>query len=144
MKLKACPKCGCKRLGERWAKGRMLTQYCHGASSFGDYEEDTRCNWVGEPYIPETKRITNTDTLRLNEFSGWHYIVYDKYGHVQTDSATHDTRGEAMEALEESLTPRADYNDPAAPYTAVLFNVPSHVTIRGKMYRFKNGKVTKA
>jgi hypothetical protein len=116
--------------------GRKLEQYCNGPDG-----ED--CTWVGEPRIPEKKRITNTDTLRLDEFFGWHYIVYDRYGHVQTDSATHDTRAEAMKALEEDLTPREGYDDPAAPLTAVLFNVPSHVSVKGKMYRFKKGKVTK-
>jgi hypothetical protein len=121
----------------------MLQQYCHGASSFGDYEEDTQCGWVGEPRIPERKRITNTDTLRLDEFFGWHYLIYDKYGHLSTDSATHDTRAEAMEALEEDMTPKEGYIDPAAPLTAVLFKVPSNVTIKGKMFKFKNGKVTK-
>lgn len=136
MKLNVCPKCGSKNLGDRWAMGRKLEQYCNGPDG-----ED--CTWVGEPRIPEKKRITNTDTLRLDEFFGWHYIVYDRYGHVQTDSATHDTRAEAMKALEEDLTPREGYDDPAAPLTAVLFNVPSHVSVKGKMYRFKKGKVTK-
>jgi|ERR1035441_10356960 hypothetical protein len=143
MKVKVCPKCGSKRLGERWSKGRMLQQYCHGLSSVGDYEEDSHCSWVGEPYVPSLNRITNKDTLRLDEFVGWHYLVYDKYGHLSTDSATHDSRAEAMEALEENLTPREGYDDPAAPYTAVLFNIPPSITIKGKMYRFKNGKVTK-
>jgi hypothetical protein len=143
MKVKVCPKCGSKNLGERWAMGRKLQQYCHGVTSFGDYDEDTHCRWVGEPYTPPRKRITNTDTLRLDEFVGWHYIVYDKYGHTQTDSATHDTRAEAMEALIDDITPREGYDDPAAPYTAVLFNVPSNVTIKGTMYRLKKGVVKK-
>ena len=141
MKLKKCPKCGSTRLGERWAKDRKLQQYCHGVTSFGDYDEDTHCSWVGEPYTPPKKRITNTDTLRLDEFFGWHYLVYDKYGHLQTDSATHDTRAEAMEALEEDMTPTEGYDDPAAPLTAVLFHVPSNVTVKGTMFKFKKGKV---
>lgn len=136
MKVKACPKCGNTSLGERWCKGRKLEQYCNGPDG-----ED--CYWVGEPYTPPRRRITRLDTLRIDEFYGWHYIVYDKYGHVQTDSATHDTRKEAMEALEEDLTPRPGYVDPAAPLTAVLFKVPSRVTIKGTMFKLKKGIVTK-
>src|ERR1035437_3986273 len=126
MKVKTCPKCGSKSLGERWAKGRKLEQYCNGSDG-----ED--CYWVGEPYTPSKKRIANTDTLRLGEFVGWHYIVYDKYGHVQTDSATYGTREEALKELVEDFTPRQDYVAPAAPLTAVLFNVPASIVIKGTM-----------
>jgi hypothetical protein len=115
----------------------MLQQYCY--HSDNDYEEDNHCRWVGEPYTPPRKRITNTDTLRLDEFAGWHYLIYDKYGHLATDSATHSTREDAMEALIEDMTPKAGYDDPAAPYTAVLFNVPSHITIKGTMFKMKFG-----
>lgn len=138
MKLKVCPKCGGKNLGDRWAKGRMMQQYCHGV-----YDEDTNCGWVGEPRIPEKRRITNKDTLRIDDFHGWHYLIYDKYGHLQTDSATHDTRAEAMEALEEDMTPKEGYVDPAAPLTAVLFFVPANITIKGTMYRYNKGGVNK-
>ena len=121
----------------------MLEQYCHGQTSFGDYDGDENCGWKGEPYTPPRKRITNTTELRIDDFYGWHYIVYDKYGHVQTDSATYDTREEAMEELTDDLTPKEGYIDPAAPLTAVLFKVPGRVTVKGKMFKFKNGKVTK-
>lgn len=136
MKVKACPKCGNKSLGEHWCKGRMLQQVC------GSFGEDS-CGWKGEPYTPPKKRITNQVELRIDEFYGWHYVVYDKYGHVSTDSATYDTREEAMEELIDDLTPKEGYDDPAAPYTAVLVKVPCHVVVRGKMFRFKDGKVTK-
>lgn len=132
MKIKLCPKCGSSNLGERWSNGRKLVQYCH---------SDEDCYWVGEPYTPSKRRITNTTDLRIDNFSGWHYIVYDRFGHIQTDSATYHTKAEAVKEMEEDLTPRAGYNDPAAPYTAVLFNVPSRVTIKGKMFKFKDGEV---
>ena len=135
MKVTVCPKCGSKNLGERWAKGRMLEQYCNGPDG-----ED--CYWKGEPYTPPKRRITNTMDARIDDFYGWHYIVYDKYGHVQTDSATYDTREEAMEELTEDLTPKEGYVDPAAPLTAVLFKVPGRVTIKGTMFKLKQGKVT--
>ena len=134
MKYKACPKCGSKQLGERWVKERMLQQYCY----IG--EDDTHCGWVGEPFVPPRKRITNTTKLRIDDFPGWHYLVYDKYGHIQTDSATYDTQLEAMKELQDDITPRDGYKDPAAPYTAVLFKVPGNVTIEGRMFRLLNGK----
>lgn len=136
MKVKTCPKCGFSSLGERWSRGRMLEQYCHDPEEMG-------CHWVGEPYTPPKRRITNMDRLRIDEFAGWHYIVYDKYGHVQTDSATYGSRAEAEKEMAEDITPREGYDDPAAPYTAVLFNVPSSVVIKGEMFKLKKGKVTK-
>lgn len=132
MKHNLCPTCGCDSLGERWTMGRQLEQYCR------DYD----CSWRGQPYTPPKRRIINTTKLRIDNFHGWHYIVYDKYGHVSTDSATHDTREEAMKELESDITPKEGYDDPASPYTAVLFNVPSSVTIKGKMFKMKSGKMS--
>ena len=135
MKIKTCPKCGSTQVGEQWVKGRMLQQHCY----IGDGDEF--CGWKGEPYTPPKKRITNKTQLRIDEFSGWHYIVYDKYGHVHTDSATFDTKAEALGELQGDLIPKQGYDDPAAPLTAVLFNVPSHITIKGQMFRVKDGKL---
>jgi len=140
MKLKSCPECGNDDLGERWTKNRMLEQYCHGRTSFGDYG-DEYCNWVGKPYTPPKRRITNTIKVGIDEFRGWQYIIYDKYGCVETHSATHNTQDQALKKIEEDLRPIAGFNNPADPRTAVLFNVPSSVNIKGKMYKFKNGKV---
>jgi hypothetical protein len=124
----------------------MLEQYCVSRTD-SDYEGDDwdasgRCRWVSEPYTPPRRRITNTCELRIDDFCGWHYIIYDKYGHVQTESETYSTKAEAMKELEEDLEPR-DYDNPAAPLTAVLFNVPPCVTIKGTMFKVKNGKVVK-
>jgi hypothetical protein len=115
----------------------MLQQVC------GAYGEDG-CGWKGEPYTPPKRRITNTMELRVDDFYGWHYLVYDKHGHLQTSSATYDTRMEAMEKLEEALTPNDGYINPAAPLTAVLFKVPCRVIIKGTMFRFNNGRVNKS
>jgi len=70
MKLKVCPKCGSKNLGDRWTNGRKLEQYCNGKSEW----EDEVCLWVGEPRTPEKIRITNTKDLRIDNFYGWDYI----------------------------------------------------------------------
>lgn len=127
----SCPECCSEDIGDRWCNGRMLQYYCR------------ECGWHAEPRTPEKIPITNTCELRVDDFSGWHYIIYDKYGHVQTDSATYDTREEALKELEDDLTPKPGYVDPSAPLTAVLFNVPDHVTIKGTMFKLQDGKVKK-
>ena len=137
MKVKVCPKCGNSNLSERWAKGRMLEQYCYSYD-----ENDEKCYWVGEPFTPPKRPITNVVELRIDDFYGWHYQTFDKYGHVSTDSATYDTKAEALKELSDDITPREGYDDPAAPYTAVLVKVPSRVTVKGKMFKLVNGKVT--
>jgi hypothetical protein len=137
MKVKACPRCSCENLGERWAKGRQLEQYCRRRNDGDDWDAPEYCGWVGKPYEPTKRRITNTTQLWIDDFPGWHYIVYDKYGHVQTDSATQHSKKIAMKELEISLKPKPGYDDPAAPLTAVLFFVPTHITIKGKMFKSK-------
>ena len=136
MKLKACPKCGCKNLGDRWTNGRKLEQYC-----LADGEEEY-CTWVGQPRTPERKRITNTKDLRVDEFYGWDYIVYDKFGHASTYSQTFGTEREAMTDLADELKQGVKDKD-GGPYTAVLFKTPSKVVLKGKMFKFKSGIVTK-
>ncbi len=141
MKVKVCPKCGSTNLGERWSSkgGRRLEQYCHGEND--EYCNDD-CSWVSEPYTPPKRPITNKVELRIDDFYGWHYQVFDRYGHIQTDSATHDSKAEAMKELTDDITPREGYDDPAAPYTAVLVKVPCRVTVEGTMFKLVNGKVT--
>jgi hypothetical protein len=135
MKLKSCPKCGCNDLGEIWTKGRMLRQYCRDENEMG-------CIWEGEPYTPELQSITNMMEISINDFPGWHYIVYDKFGHVAISSGTYHNHEEALEKLKNDITPKEGYNDPAAPYTAVLFNVPQYVTIKGEIFKLENGVIT--
>ena len=133
-KFKQCPRCGrTNTLGDRWCRGRMLQQYCNGGDDFDDDYTD-RCGWVGLPRVPEKRRITNTRKLRIDDFSGWDYIVYDKYGHESVISRTYHSKEDAIKELQEDL----NIKDAGSPYTAVLFNVPSSVTIKGKV--FKKGK----
>lgn len=135
MKVKVCPKCGFSDLGERWAIGRKLEQYCCDPEEVG-------CHWVSEPYIPPKQKISRMVELRIDDFFGWHYQVFDKYGHVQTDSATYDSKAEAFKEMTDDITPKEGYDNPAAPYTAVLVKVPCRVTVEGTMFRLINGKVT--
>jgi hypothetical protein len=71
----------------------------------------------------------------VDAFIGWYYLVYDKYGHVQTSSATYGERGEALRNMLRDITPKKGRENPAAPYTAVLFEVPSYITITGEKFK---------
>lgn len=126
MKLKTCPKCGSK-LGDRWASGRTLTQYCIDT----EWED---CNWVGKPRTPESKRITAFRDLRISDFYGWCYITYDKFGHVACHSRSYGTEKEAQTEMEGDMT-RSNATDPCRPYTGVLFFIPSTVKLKGKIFK---------
>jgi hypothetical protein len=132
MKVKICPECGSDNIGDRWCKGRKLQYYCH--------EED--CNWEAEPRTPSKRKITDTQEVGIDDFSGWSYIVYDKFGHVSCLSATHNTEAAAMKDMEHYLKCGEKPTNEGGPYTGVIFNVPHHVTIKGKMFKMKNGVVT--
>ena len=133
MKLKICPKCGCEDLGDRWCKDRKLQQYCH----------DEDCNWVGTPRTPERRRITNMKALRVDDFSGWDYIIYDRFGHESTISQMFDTEREAKKEMEDDLQ-HGERDVNGGPYTAVLFKTPARVVIHGKIFKIKNGVCTEA
>jgi hypothetical protein len=130
MKVKVCPECGSDNIGDMWCNGRKLQYYCG--------EED--CNWKAEPRIPSKRKITDTRECRIDDFGGWSYITYDKYGHVSCWSQTFNAEAAAMRALEKDL--KCKPTDEGGPYTGVIFNVPHHVTIKGKMFKMKNGVVT--
>jgi len=132
MKVKSCPKCGCTELGERWSNGRKLEQYCH--------NDEDHCYWKGEPYTPPKRRITDTKELRIDDFYGWDYILYDRFGHVMTLSATESTEAKVMAELERELK-RGENDKNGGPYTGVVFKTPSRVILKGRMFRSKNGKV---
>lgn len=130
-KVKECPRCGSTSLGDRWCSERKLQQYC----------TEDECEWRGQPRIPEKRRITNTKKLRVDDFYGWDYIIYDRYGHVSTISRSFDTEGDATKEMEADLK-RGEVNTDAGPYTGVLFHTPSSVILKGKMFKVKKGICT--
>ena len=134
MKVKKCPKCGSTQIGDRWVSGRKLQQYC----SISHEDWDEICGWKGEPRTPERRRITDTKNLRLDNFSGWDYIVYDKFGHEMTLSRTYRSESAAKTELERELK-QGEKDANAGPYTGVLFNTPTTIKLKGKMFRSKNG-----
>ncbi len=136
MKLKVCPSCGCLKLGDRWTAGRMLQQYCNDPM-------DNDCRWVGKPRTPERKKITAFKDLRVDDFYGWNYITYDKYGHTACHSRSYGTEAEAEKAMKDDMT-RTNATDPSRPYTGVLFFTPATVKLKGKMFKEVNGTIVKA
>lgn len=131
-KFKRCPKCGrMDTLSDRWTKGRMLQQYCSGAADAFNDDYTDRCGWVGLPRVPEKRKITNTKKLRVDDFPGWDYIIYDKYGHESCFSRTYSSKEEAIKKIKEELK----IQDAGSPYTVVLFHVPSSVIIKGKVFK---------
>lgn len=134
MKVKCCPKCDATGLSEIWANGRKLMQRCNNS--------DDGCYWRGEPYTPPKRRVIATKDLRIDDFSGWDYVVYDKYGHTMTLSQTFSGSTAAMKELERELV-RGEKDENAGPYTGVLFKTPYRVVLKGTMFRCKKGKVAK-
>lgn len=128
MKIKKCPTCGCTEIGDRWCVGRKLQYFCA--------NED--CDWEAEPRTPSKRVITDTKDLRIDNFSGWDYIIYDKYGYVAVYSRSYDSKQAVMEAVERELN-NGDENEAAGPYTAVVFKTPGSVSLKGKMYKKVNG-----
>lgn len=134
MKHKTCPKCGSSDLGDRWCTGRKLQQFCK--------NDDEDCNWKGDLRIPERIKITDTKDLRVDNFCGWDYIIYDKYGHVSVYSRTYNSKDKALKELEYDITVKNE-NDPVSPYTGVLFKTPPTIKIRGEMFKMKDNKCIK-
>lgn len=128
-KLNICPKCGDANLGDRWAHGRMLRQHCTGE------DEDTGrdCDWIGEPRIPERKRVS---TARRGWAQGRiEYHIYDRYGHTLTCSRAHGTAAEASAAMFRELD-RGETDTDAGPYVGVLWKTGR--AIKGVKYTAKD------
>lgn len=115
-----CPNCGETDLGDEWCAERKLRQFCR------------ECGWRGKLRIPEKRKITVTKKVYVDDF-GWNYLVYDRYGHVFIDSATYDSKAEAIKELQEDLIHGIDAF--GGPYTGVLFNVPGNVVLKGDKYK---------
>ena len=126
---KKCPKCN-GAISDRWCVGRKLQYFCQ--------NED--CDWEAAPRMPSKRKITNTKTCILHSFSGWDYIIYDKYGHTMVVSRTYNTPKEAMIEMGRVLL-QGEKDVCCGPYTAVLFHTPVQVTITGEMFKVKKGKV---
>jgi hypothetical protein len=121
MTLQKCPKCGSDDLYDRWTSGRKLQLGCHD------------CSWEEPPRTPELQVIKNTKSILANQFSGFCFEVYDKYGHITTYSRSYSTREKAKEELIKELTMRNKNHPDYAPCSGVLW--PDKVEVIGEVIK---------
>lgn len=118
--LTFCPLCDSRNLGDCWVgPGRKLQQYCH------------ECSWRGSPRVPEQKLVLSTKEVIVGQFYGFHYEIFDCFGHLMVSSRTYTDEKEAEQNLQlEIERGKKDVN--AGPYTAVLW--PATVQVTGKVF----------
>ena len=135
MKLKACPQCGNKELGDRWSsKGnRLLEQYCDALDegevlAYGQYNDNWHdgggnpirvCNWVGEARTPEVQKIVKSSSHLFNRAGT--YSIYDRFGHTMCLSQGFGSKKDAMPYIQEYLK-RGVTDVDAGPYTALWWS----------------------
>ena len=117
-KLRKCPECG-ESLSDCWTVGRKLQQRCD-------------CGWKGEPRIPEIQVIEDTKTISVNQFSGYNYEIFDKYGHITTYSRSYYNKIEAEKEMKDDLVKHNKSTD-MSPCTAILW--PDKVIVKGKILK---------
>lgn len=115
-----CPKCGSDDLYDRWTNNRMLQRGCR------------ECTWKEKPRIPELRVIKNTKLILANQFSGFCYEVYDKYGHALCYSRSYRTKEEAKEELLKELA-RDNKSPHQGPCTGILW--PDKVEVIGEVVK---------
>jgi len=118
-KLRKCPDCGESLHSDCWTTGRKLQQRCD-------------CGWEGEPRTPEIIPIKDTKTISVNQFSGFNYEIFDKYGHITTCSRSYYDKKSALKAMKDDLTQHNKSLD-MSPCTAILW--PDRVIVKGEVYK---------
>jgi hypothetical protein len=130
--MTSCPKCGSDDLYNRWVSERKLQRGCHD------------CSWKEPPRTPELQVIKNTKLISANQFSGFCFEVYDRYGHIVIFSRSYSTAEKAREELIKELTTHNKHPE-YAPCSGVLW--PDKVMVIGefigtaKLERDSNAKV---
>jgi len=120
MKVKACPKCGSTELHDCWVAGRKLQQAC------------AECSWRGRVRTPEIQPINNRKEMPANFGGGFHYEVFDRYGHIMMSSHSCSTEPEAVQELKEELK-KGKTDKVAGPYIGIVW--PAKVTVKGKIFK---------
>ena len=111
---KECPKCGDGVFQQIWQRGRKLAYRCE------------FCYWLSEPFTPPMKELCPDKVIRVSQFGGLQYTLYDEYGHVMVSSRSYDDRDKAIESLKKDLKRNSGS-------TAVLW--PETVTARGEVFK---------
>lgn len=129
MKVNRCPNCESDDLGDRWQKGRRLQQFCYD------------CNWIGSVRIPEKIDIELTRYVNANHFPGFHYHIFDQFGHTMTSSQSFRTEAEAIAEMEAQMqrSNRNPHGNECLPLTGVVW--PDKVIVHGKKFVLENNKV---
>lgn len=117
-----CPKCGSDDLYNRWVAGRKLQRGCHD------------CSWKEKPRTPDIRVIRNTKTIMVNQFPGFCFETYDRYGHILGHSKSYSTEAKAKEELIKELT-TCNKNPDYAPCAGVLW--PDKVEVVGEFIRLE-------
>lgn len=87
-----CPQCEEGMARSCWTTGRMLRQECN------------QCDWVGDPYTPPQQPIeTRRRYVPPAGSYGWHYKIFDQYGHCSMVSRSHSTEDECRSAAKKAL-----------------------------------------
>ena len=120
VKLKRCPRCDEPHLADEWQRGRKLRQRCY------------ECDWVGEPRTPEKQRIQQTRTISVGPFSGFHYEIFDQYGHAMVSSRYYGKRETAVKELRADLESHSKMPN-AGPCKGVLW--PATVKVKGELFK---------
>jgi hypothetical protein len=115
-----CPKCGSKDLYDRWTSGRKLERGCHD------------CSWKEPPRTPELQVIKNTKIVSANQFWGFCFEIYDRYGHITIASRSYATKEEAREELVKELSSENE-NPDYGPCTGILW--PDRVEVVGEVVK---------
>jgi hypothetical protein len=115
-----CPNCGSDYISDRWVAGRKLQRSCND------------CGWKEKPRTPDRRVIKNTKFIKANQFQGFHYEVYDQYGHETTFSRSYGTAEEARVELLNELS-KLNKHPNYAPCTGILW--PDRVEVVGEVVR---------
>jgi hypothetical protein len=81
--------------------------------------------------VPEQQEIKTTKLLNVGNFPGFHYAVFDRYGHSLTFSRSYSTEAEAEKNLTREMK-YGDTDDHAGPYTGLLW--PAVAVVSAKVF----------
>jgi len=119
-KVDECPRCGEDGdLRDFWQRGRKLQQECR------------ECGWKGPMRTPETITVRTEKKIPAGQFGGWHFEVFDRYGHLMHSSRYYSTEAVARAEMEKACA-LENRSEDCAPVCGVLW--PSTVVVTGELY----------
>jgi len=119
MELKYCPRCRFKDVDRILTTQRRNIFRC------------TNCNWRSKPFIPPIKPIPTTKKVRVYQFGGWGFEVYDVYGQCVIYSRSYGTKEEAIENMQKTL--KNGKGKPYGPYTGIIW--PQTIEVKAEVFK---------